>query len=539
MAEKYIVKSTQVFTGIGNAPQALSILVDGKKIENVLPYDASPEGVPVTDYGDSLIVPSFIDAHTHIFSGAIDASDYVCSTLGTCTSQQECAEMIAAYGKAHPEQKRLRGSGWFVSAWNDAPLPDKRSLDALIPDRPVYMLCADSHSIWVNSKALEEMDLPADYDVEAGEVCRFENGEFTGLFIEPAAYAPANDKYMEFTQEELADIHESFQKELAKSGVCALSEMMAYDYTPEDTARYAVLGDLDRRGLLNAHVFSYTKFFEYTDFAPFFACKEKYDTEHFHIAGVKGFVDGVTETYTGLMLEPYTDKPDSCGENVPLRPKELMQEEIIAANKAGLQVRLHCISDGSVRMALDMFEASADAGNDIVPLRNTIEHIENIHPDDFPRFAELGVVPSVQPYHLTLSNNGKIFRLGAERCKYEFPNRTLYESFDQMALGTDYPVVSVNPFPTIYAALTRCDDSGVPTGQNAAEQTLPMDVILKCYTINAAKVYHSEDTMGSIEAGKLANFLVLSDNLFEIEPAQILKTQVSVNYFEGTEIYRA
>lgn len=537
--ERYIIKSQQVFTGLMDKPQPAMILVNGSEIEAVLPEEADLDrygNIPVKDYGDSLIIPSFLDAHTHMFSGAIDASDYVCDTLGECKSQEECVERIKAYAKEHPNQRRIRGVGWFVGAWNDAPLPDKRSLDAAIPDRPVYLLCADSHSMWLNTKAMEEVGFSSDFDVENGEVCRFADGSLTGLFIEPAAYAPAMEKYMEFSATEMLDIHRGFQKKLASYGVSAVSEMFADDYTEDTKRRYEQLVRLDEEEGLCAQTFIYTKLFDYTDFTPFFKMRDEVRSEHVHIAGVKGFIDGVTETYTGLLLEPYTDKPETCGEGLPLHPKELMQQEIIAANRAGIQVRLHCIGDGAVRMALDMYE-EAEKQTGVKDLCNTIEHIENIHPDDIDRFAELDVIPSMQPYHVTLSNGGKVWRLGEERCKLEFPIRTISDRGGKIAIGTDYPVVTINPFYTIYAAVTRCDDEGKPTGCNSATEKLPLAQVLKAYTAGAAQVYHASDRMGTLEPGKMANILVLTKNLFEIPVEQIRDTRVSVNYFEGREVY--
>ena len=157
--------------------------------------------------------------------------------------------------------------------------------------------------------------------------------------------------------------------------------MFADDYTRETKERYLQLVRLDRAEGLRAQIFLYTKLFDYTDFTLFSAMRREVKSAHVHIAGVKGFIDGVTETYTGLLLEPYTDRPETCGEGLPLHPRERMQEEIAAANAAGIQVRLHCIGDGAVRMALDMYEES-ERQNGRRDLRNTIEHIENIHPDD-------------------------------------------------------------------------------------------------------------------------------------------------------------
>lgn len=533
-----IIKSRNVFTGESEEAEPLALLLTGEKIAEVLPYDFDEKEFAeeeVVDYGECMIMPSFVDAHTHLFSGAVDDSDYVCSTLGECRSQTECVERIREFAGHMPPSKRIRGTEWFVGAWNDAPLPDRRSLDEVFPDIPVYLRCADGHSMWLNTKAVEESGYPEEFEVEDGEVCRFPDGTMTGLFIEPAALAPAMKKYMEFSEEELKDIHESFQRKLAEYGIAAVSEMFADDYTEETEKNYGRLRRMDEETGLCAQVFCYTKLFGYTDFSSFFRLREKLESRHFHIAGVKGFIDGVTETYTGLLLEPYTDRPDSCGEGLPLWPKEKMQEEITAANRAGIQVRLHCIADGSVRMALDLYEKARQVCGE-QDVRNTVEHIENIHPDDIGRFRELAVIASMQPYHVTLSNNGKIWRLGAERCKYEFPIRSIYDAGGQIALGTDHPVVTIDPFVTIHAALTRCDDAGNPTGQNAREQRLPLAVILKAYTIGGARVYHAEQRMGSLCAGKDADVIVLDRNLFACTPEEIRETKVIANYFEGRKI---
>ncbi len=535
---KFIIRSKKIYDGISKGPVSGSILVEGKKIAAVLPYDIPDEyaEIPVEDFGEKLVMPSFMDAHTHIFSGAIAASEYVCDTLGQCHSKEECAEMIGQYAKDHPQQKRIRGTGWFLGVWEDDTLPDKSVLDAVIPDIPVYLQNADGHSFWLNSAAIKESGVVPIPDLPNGIVVTDENGELTGILIEPAACEPAMEKYMDFSRAEREAINSNLQKILAKKGIAAMSEMFAEDYTPENYDTYGMLKDLDEAGGMNSQVFIYTKLFGYTDFEPWRKMREHFNSEHVHIAGVKGFVDGVTETYTGLLLEPYTDKPETCGDNLPLWPQEKMQEEIIAANKEGIQVRLHCIGDGAVRMALDMYENSGKA-NPGMSVMNTIEHIENIHPSDINRFAELGVIPSMQPYHVTLSNCDKVDRLGEERCEYEWPIRSIYDTGAALAIGTDFPVVTLDPFETIYAANTRLDQKGKPMCRNVEAQKLPMDVILNAYTMGAARVYGVMDKMGSIEAGKDADIIVLSKNLFEIEPVEILDTEVLVNFFEGRTVY--
>lgn len=534
---EFLVRSQAVFTGLHHRPEPAAIYVQGKQIKKILPWKIEKEyqHLPLYDYESQMIMPSFIDAHTHIFSGAVNYSDYVCDNLTECVSEEECARKIAGFASEHPDYKRIRGFGWFIGSWESgAALPTKASLDRWIPDRPVYLYCSDCHSIWLNSKALEEAGIDKAKEPENGQIVCLPDGSLSGLLLEPAAMKPAVDKYMEFTKEEQKKIHRQFQQYLAQNGIAAVSEMFADDYTQETYRQYDVVKELDEAGELNAYIFAYPKLFGYTDFTPYFQMKEHFDSGHFQINGVKGFIDGVTETHTGMLLEPYTDRPDTCGDGVPLWPVSQMEEEILAANRNGIQVRLHAIGDGAVRLALDLYEKS-EAVNGKQDFCNTIEHIENIAPEDMERFRGHNVIASMQPYHLTLSNRKKIDQIGAERCKYEWPIKTLLKRGAKIACGTDYPVVDLNPFQTVYAAVTRKDADGKSMGHNSGEE-LSMEEVLQAYTQGAAKVYQVQDQMGTLEAGKLANFIILSNNIFEVSEKKILDTKVCVNYFEGKRI---
>lgn len=323
---KFILRSRNVFTGLEDFPRPAAIAVEDKKIRAVLPWDYHRDkdyaDWSLYDYGEKMIMSSFLDAHTHLFSGAVDGSRYVCSDLGRGRSQAECVKIIKEFADAHPDYKRIRGSGWFITNWGDEPLPDKRLLDEAIPDRPVYLFCADCHSMWLNSRALEEAGIDPDRKMDNGVNVKFENGELSGLLLEPAACEPAQKKYMEFSEEEMLEIHRNFQDVLADHGIAAASEMFADDYTEDTMKKYEILKKLDEEEGLKAQIFSYMKLFGYTEFSRYFRFQKHFDSPHFHIAGVKGFIDGVTETYTGLLLEPYTDKPETCGEGLPLWPEK-------------------------------------------------------------------------------------------------------------------------------------------------------------------------------------------------------------------------
>ena len=289
----YVIRSKAVFDSVGDKPLPKAILIEGSEIKAMLPYDYAEKREyekykdwPLYDYGDKLVMPSFIDAHTHIFTGAIAASEYVCSDLGKCRSEEECVDMITRFAKEHKDLKRIRGTGWFIGNWICDELPDKRSLDAAIPDIPVYLQCADSHSFWLNSKALEEAKIVPNPDLPNGIIGTFPDGELSGMLIEPAACAPAIEKYMDFSDEEMWEIHKNFQRVLAENGVAALSEMFAEDYTPDTYHKYELLKKMDEEEGLAAQVYVYTKLFGYTQFERFFEMRDHFDSAHFHITGL-------------------------------------------------------------------------------------------------------------------------------------------------------------------------------------------------------------------------------------------------------------
>lgn len=533
-----IIKSDAVFTGQEDEPFKGGVAVKGNKILAVERDDGIDafrgEKTEVYQYGDRLIMAGLVDGHDHLWWGAVADSDHAVD-LTESTSEEEAVEMIKKYAREHPEEPRIRGFGWFPANWNDAPLPTKKSLDEAVPDRPVYMNCADAHTAWLNTKALEESGYTPDMELVAGSVGVDENGELDGLIYEPDAMAYAWNNYYDFPDDQMKVIMKDFMKGLASRGITSLSEMSADEYSPMIHHRYSIFKEMAEAGEFTSRVHVYTAFMRRTDFTDAVKWKEEFNYPTFRVSGVKGFLDGVTSTYTGLLLEPYADRPDTAGDGVPLDSQESLNASVIAANRAGLPVRIHCIAEGSVRMALDAYEASLKA-NGSHGLVNTIEHIETIHPDDIPRFKELGVAASMQGEHLPLEMNEKIIRLGTERCRYEWAFRSLKDAGAVLALGTDFPVVNYNQFPGIYAAVARKNYDGSMAGVDNGEY-LTVAEALKANTMGSAFVYGRDHELGSLEPGKMADIIVLDRNPFRCPVDDIKDTEILLTIMDGKVTY--
>lgn len=536
-----VLKSKAVFTGLTEQPVPGGVAVSknqiiavgsDSEIDSLIGADTS-----VYVFEDQMIMPGFIDAHVHFFLGALADSQHMNTDISESNSEEECIGMMKEYSKLHPDEPRLCGMGWFPAKWNDAPLPTKDSLDCAFPDKPVYLICADAHTAWLNTKALEECGITAETEVECGEICKNAAGEPNGILKETAAFI-AFGKMLDLPKTAIKEMQKAFLTRAAKAGVTSISDMSAYPLNEETINLYLVGRELEQENGLDARLHFYPDLGTKPDYVPILDFRRGFNSEKVKISGLKQFIDGVTSTYTGLLLEPYEDNQNTCGS--PNHPKHVYEKCITEANRAGLGVRLHCIADGSVRMALDAFETAnceLDNEGNHKHIRNSIEHCENIHPDDIPRFSKLGVIASMQPYHLTLDNNEKISRIGEERCRFEWPHRSLLDNGAKLAFGTDYPVVDFNPFPNIYAAVTRCDDNGNPTGSNP-EEKITLSEALAAYTSGSAYVYERDSDLGTLEAGKLADIVVVNKNIFEIPDTEIQHCDVVMTIMDGKIVYR-
>lgn len=529
-----VLKSNAIFTATGEPLRSGGVAIKGNRILAVETEDRLSvyisEDTKVLEFHDKLIMPGFVDGHDHLWWGAVAASDHMVDITAS-TSEEEAVEMIREYAQSHPDEERIRGFGWFPAYWNDAPLPTKESLDRIIPDKPVYMNAADAHTCWMNSKALEEAGYSLDMEINGGAIGVDENGEMNGIVYEPDAMIYAWEQLYDFPEDEIREITKDFMKGLAARGVTSLSEMSADEYKDFYYNRYKVFKDMAEKGEFTSRVHAYTALMGHTDFTEAKKWAQEFSSDTFRVNGLKGFLDGVMSTYTGYLLEPYLDKPETCGEGVPLATKESLQASVIAGNAAGLPVRIHCIGDAAVRMGLDAFEASIRV-NGRHGLPNAIEHIEMISPEDLTRFKELGVIASVQGEHIPLDSNEKLTRVGMQRSRWEWPFRSILDAGATLAFGTDFPVVPYNQFTGIWAAVTRKNYDGSPAGADNGENITLQEALI-ANTMGSARVYGREDELGSLEAGKLADVIVIDRNLFDIPEDEIREANVILTVMDG------
>lgn len=545
MVAELILYSNAIFDSVKDEPFAGGIAIAGKKIiavgkrEEIETYQSGQ--TKVYELGDKLVMPGFIDSHGHYDAGADYYFEVACHDLESCSSEEECARMMGDFAKAHPELEYYTGQGWYLSYWGDNPaFPTAESLDRYIPDKPVYLTASDLHSMWLNSKAMELMNFEEiTKDMSDEHIIRDENGKPTGVVREHAFFVhEAMERLFGKTKEQEAKEKKANQKGLLKAlnaeGITGFSDVnfVLPDHLLE---RYQYLKEIEKEGDLSVRIYIYPG----TDFEPEPLAEIKpyenvFSSDELHISGVKSIMDGVTATYTAVMLEPYLDKPDCKG--VPAVEPAKLTNWIVEANRLGYSCRVHCIGDGAVRACLDAYEKS-NSINDNTDIRNAIEHIEIIDPTDIPRFGKLGVIASMQPRHQVLDKGEKLIRCGMEKSRYEWPFRSIMNGGGLIALGTDFPVTSFHTYENIYMGLTTRDLDGTQYGTTSRDEVFTLPEAIKGYTINGAYLNGMEEKVGTLESGKYADITVADQNLFAIPVDSIKDCKTVLTIMNGKVVY--
>jgi predicted amidohydrolase YtcJ len=319
-------------------------------------------------------------------------------------------------------------------------------------------------------------------------------------------------------------------------GVTATNDMMpGYGY---DCGHFETYAGMAQEKILTMRIHAAPSLF--SDLNSITEKAVKYHSDHYQIKLLKQFVDGVPTTYTALMLEPYADNPETSGKT--LNDLDQLETAILKAHQNGFSVHLHCCGDGAVRFALDSFEKAIEKYG-ATGSRHSIEHVETTTPEDIERFARLGVIASMQPEHLVspkgFENNEYLSRFNERQKRYSWAFRSMLDAGVHVAFGSDCPIVSIDPFAGLYRAVTRLQDDHQPDGGWNPEQKLTIEEAIDSYTLQGAYTVHRENELGTLETGKLADFIVLDQNLLAINPEEIRKTKVLETIVGGSVVFSA
>ncbi|MBC2902381.1 amidohydrolase [Streptomyces cupreus] len=494
----------------------------------------------MVDLAGRLLLPGFQDAHVHPVPAGLELTQ--CDLTRAKTAAESVAA-VRAYAEAHPEREWITGGGWSMEAFEGG-TPTKELLDTVVPDRPVYLPNRDHHGAWVNSRALELAGVTRDTpDPADGRIERNAAGEPSGTLQEGAMQLVGRLTPPATSKDRLAALLHA-QRHLHALGITAWQDALVGDFLGMDDPAQAYLAAA-RDGSLTARVVGALWWDRERGAEQIPELVEKraaLSHGRFRAGTVKLMLDGVAETGTAALLDPYLDK---CGCATANRGTSFIDpgqlpKHVTELDALGFQCHFHALGDRAVRDALDAIEAARTA-NGRSDTRPHLAHLQIVHPDDVPRFARLGATANIQPLwaaHEPQMDELTIPFLGPERAAWQYPFGALLRSGATLAAGSDWPVSSPDPLEGIHVAVNRVapDTGGAPVFLPAERLTLTE--ALTAYTAGSAYVNHLDDT-GRVREGALADLVVLDRDPFAAPPEVIAKTRVALTYVGGARVYAA
>ena len=536
----------RIFTGHGRPSRPGAVAVADGTIVAVGSDDDVKDligsSTEVVELGDRLLSPGFHDSHIHpVYAG----TDMARCDLHGVISADDCVAAVAAYAERHPERLWILGGGWSMEGFPGG-MPTAALLDRVVPERPVFLPNRDGHSTWVNSRALELAGITRETpDPDDGRIERDEHGDPTGCLHEGAA-ALVRDLVPPIAEEDNDRALDVAQEYLFSLGITGWQDAIigAGDIGPDITDVYARAA---RDGRLKARVVGAIWWDRAAGLEqiPGILERRAKSTGRFQATSVKIMQDGVAENYTAAMTEPYLD---ACGcqtsnSGISFVDPEVLGEAVVALDADGFQVHFHALGDRAVREALDALSLAREA-NGMNDLRHHLAHIQVVHPDDIPRFAALGVAANMQPLwacHEPQMDELTIPYLGEPRWRWQYPFAALERAGATLVAGSDWSVSTPDVMMGTHVAVTRTPppegDASTDAEAFLPEQALTVEAALTAYTRGSAWVNHLDDTAGTIEEGKVADFALLERDPFVVAPAEIGSIRVEQTFIDGERVF--
>ncbi len=530
MKASLILKNAKVWTVDETHPQAQAVAVLWDRVLKVGTNDdmealAGPD-TRVLDLGGRLVLPGFNDAHVHFTIGGLSLLGV---KLRNAASPEEFKRRIGEFARTLPRGEWILGGDWDHELWPGAPLPTRQWIDAVTPDNPVFVNRLDGHMGLANSRALELAGVNrSTRNPDGGAIVRDTAGEPTGILKDAAASLverfippPAPEVLRRAILAALA--------EARRVGVTSVQDLPS----ASEVAAYQALQQSGELTLRITCRYPLPAYRQQADAG----LRAGFGSPWLRIGGVKGFADGSLGSTTALFFTPYMDSPSSSGLPAPMMfPEGNMKKMVTAADAAHLQVVVHAIGDKANNIMLNIFE-EVQKENPRWDRRFRIEHAQHLQASDIPRFAKLGVIASVQPYHAIDDGRWAEKRVGKERLKGIYAFRSLIDAGARLAFGSDWSVAPMSPLLGIYAAVTRRTLDGKNPRGWIPEQKITVPEAIKAYTQDSAYGEFQEDIKGTITPGKLADFVVLSEDILAIPPDQIEKTEVICTIAGGKIVF--
>lgn len=478
------------------------------------------------DLAGKTVLPGLIDAHGHLYGLAIS---YTRANLVGARSKSEVIGRLKEFEGKLSEGEWLLGHGWDQNDWPEQNFPTRQDLDAEFPGRPVWLRRIDGHAGWGNSRALAQadLDLSGDWQPDGGHIHRDESGNATGIFV---------DKAMAIVDRQIPEPSTGLVESALHIAVRNLLSLGLTGVHDPGVDRKVV--DIYHR-MIAQEAFPIRVYAMADGMGETleWLCREgplQDPSGHLMMRSVKLYADGALGSRGAALLEDYSD--DAGNRGLQFYSQEQLESDLRRVLSCGLQAGVHAIGDAANRRVLDAY-GKVLPGYPDNPGRHRIEHAQILHPADIPRFGQLGVIAAMQPIHATSDMYWAEDRLGADRLAGSYAWQSLLETGARLSFGSDFPVEEVNPFLGIYAAVSRQDLQGWPEGGWLPEQRLGRTEAIRAFTLDAAWSGFMEHQVGSIEAGKRADFIVLNRDIMQVPTDEIPDVRVDQTWVDGKRVF--